>query len=191
MVLEYQAEVEMLDKSDKLSPLPPLYKGGNRKDINIPLIKGDIGGFDKATFKAKGLITTGFHLPYNPDLIEIAHLLRNNLTPAEKKIWYSYFCSCEFRVLRQRPIDNYILDFYCPKYEFVIEIDGESHFTQQGKLNDAERTVTLERYGLKFIRFQNHDVMNNMEGVVIKIEEVITGLAVKKNADGNQCMMSS
>jgi len=49
-----------------------------------------------------------------------------------------------FRVLRQRPIDNFIVDFYCAALLLVIEIDGESHFTEQGKLYDAERTGILQ-----------------------------------------------
>jgi very-short-patch-repair endonuclease len=156
------------------------FEGGFIESPYFPLIKGDIGGFDKGILRAKGLITTGFHLPYNPNLVEIAHILRNNLTPAEKKIWYSYFCSCEFRVLRQRPIDNYIVDFYCPKYKLIIEIDGDNHFTEEGKVYDQERTATLEKYGLKVIRFQNHDVMKHMESVVKKIEEIMDVLATKK-----------
>jgi very-short-patch-repair endonuclease len=69
------------------------------------------------------------------------------------------------RVLRQRPIDNFIVDFYCASLKLVIEIDGESHFTQQGKDYDEERTRILEGYGITVVRFTNVDVLQNFEGV--------------------------
>ncbi|HBE56853.1 MAG TPA: endonuclease, partial [Cyanobacteria bacterium UBA11366] len=70
-----------------------------------------------------------FHLPYNPALVARAKELRKNMTPAEKKLWYGYLRTFQFRVLRQRPIDHFIVDFYCPSLKLVIEVDGESHFT--------------------------------------------------------------
>jgi len=179
-VLEYQAEVGMFYTLKELSPLAPLNKGGMGRSAEVPLNKGEIGGFDKATLKVRGLITTGFHLPYNPNLKETARLLRKNMTPAEKKIWYGYFKTFEHPVLRQRPIDNYVVDFYCPKYKLIIEIDGDNHFTEEGKIYDQVRTATLEQYGLKVIRFQNHDVMKNMESVIKRIEEIMDVLATKK-----------
>ncbi len=102
--------------------------------------KAPLAPFDPLALASRGLITTGFHLPYNPKLIERARELRKNMTPAEKKLWY--YCLSQFsrRVLRQRPIDNYIVDFYCPVLRLVIEIDGESHFTDDGKTYDQQRT---------------------------------------------------
>lgn len=150
----------------------------------VPLIKGDTGGFDKELLKGRGLITTGFHLPYNPGLKEAARELRKNPTPAEKKIWYDYFATFEFPVLRQRPIDNYIVDFYCPAYRLVVELDGDSHFTQDGKTKDKRRTEMLEQYGIRIIRFLNEDVLQNLEGVVSSIEETIQEL--KEAGAGNE-----
>jgi very-short-patch-repair endonuclease len=77
------------------------------------------------------------------------------MTVAEKKIWYSYLRSFPFRVLRQKPIDNFIVDFYCAKLKLVIEIDGDSHYTNEGREYDIERTKILAGYGLKVIRFSN------------------------------------
>ncbi|GEM_PF-334045 len=167
-------------ESPGLSPLAPLYKGGGAfASPRIHLIKGDIGGFDKSVLEQRGLITTGFHLPYNPKLKEAARRLRKNLTPAEKKIWYGYFRDFEYPVLRQRPIDNYIVDFYCPEYRIIVEIDGDSHFTDDGKGYDEERTKILEQYGLRIIRFINEDVLQNLESVVYRIEEAIKYLRNK------------
>ena len=78
----------------------------------------------------------------------------------------------KYRFLRQRPIDHFIVDFYCRELKLIIEIDGESHFTPIGKGYDAERTAILEGYGLRVIRFLNIDVMENMKGVCSEIHKL-------------------
>jgi very-short-patch-repair endonuclease len=118
------------------------------------------------------LIISEFHIPYNPKLVERAKELRKNMTVAEKKLWYSYLKSFPFRVLRQKPIDNFIVDFYCAKLKLVIEVDGDSHYTNDGREYDIERTQILEGYGLKVIRFSNDEVLNEFEGVCRRIEEI-------------------
>ncbi len=125
--------------------------------------------FDPVAIASRGLVTTGFHLPYDPKLIECARALRRNMTPAEKKLWYHYLRDFPHRVLRQRPIDRYMVDFYCRALHLVIEIDGESHFTDDGKMNDEYRTSILNAYGLTVVRFTNREVMNNIEGVCEEI----------------------
>lgn len=114
-----------------------------------------------------------FHLPYNQNLVERAKQLRKNMTPAEKKLWYEYLRSFKFRVLRQRPIDHFIVDFYCPSLKLVIEIDGDTHFTTYGQEYDIERTRILEGYGLRVMRFTNQQVMNEFEVVCGMIEHSI------------------
>ena len=121
--------------------------------------------------KEKNLLKTNFHLPYNPLLVERAKQLRKNLTAAEKKLWNEYLNNLKFRFLRQRPIDNFIVDFYCAALKLVIEIDGDSHFTTEAKEYEEARTKVLEGYGLKVIRFTNDEVMNNLEGVCQQIEK--------------------
>src|SRR5690242_15943608 len=96
----------------------------------------------------KNLNSSDFHLPYNPKLVERAKELRKNMTPAEKKLWCEYLRDFQFRVFRQRPINHFIVDFYCPTLQLVIEIDGDSHFTDEGKDYDIDRTNILEGYGL-------------------------------------------
>lgn len=106
-----------------------------------------------------------YHLPYNPHLKEKARQLRGNMTPAEKKLWFEYLRSFSYPVLRQKPIDNYIVDFYCPKLKLVVEIDGDTHYLAEGKGYDDHRTAILESYGLKIIRFTNIDVMDGFDSV--------------------------
>ncbi|MDB9430567.1 endonuclease domain-containing protein [Microcystis aeruginosa CS-555/01A07] len=111
------------------------------------------------------LNNSDFHLPYNTALVARAKELRKNMTLAEKKLWYSYLKNFKFKVLRQRPIDHFIVDFYCPSLKLVIEIDGDTHFTDEGKAYDKERTARLKSYGLKVIRFTNSQVLRNFEAV--------------------------
>ena len=106
-----------------------------------------------------------YHLPYNSNLVARAKELRKNMTAAENKLWYDYLRTFKFRVLKQRPIANFIVDFYCAKLKLVIEVDGDSHYTEAGKVYDEERTHILEGYGLKVIRFTNDEVLNNFEAV--------------------------
>lgn len=114
-----------------------------------------------------------FYLPYNPELVVKAKELRKNMTAAEKKLWYGYLRNFQFRVLRQRPIAYFIVDFYCAALKLVIEVDGDSHFTDEGKAYDAKRTKILVGYGLKVIRFTNDEVLHNFEAVCDRIESTI------------------
>jgi very-short-patch-repair endonuclease len=119
--------------------------------------------------EARDLITNGYHLPYNPDLVERARELRRNMTPAERQLW-EYLKHAPYRFLRQRPIDHFIVDFYCPALRLVIEVDGEQHYTEEGKAYDAERDTILQSYGLRVVRFRNEEVLRHFESVRQRIE---------------------
>ncbi len=111
---------------------------------------------------------------YNNRLKKLARDLRKNMTPAEIKLWYGFLSSCEYRFLRQKPILEYIVDFYCPACKLIIEIDGESHFTEEGKEKDVKRTRKLLNLGIKEIRFNNHEVFNHFESVCESIDTILT-----------------
>jgi very-short-patch-repair endonuclease len=98
--------------------------------------------------------------------------MRKNPTAAERKLW-QYLRAFPWKMLRQRPIDHFIVDFYCPKLKLVIEVDGDYHFTPQAQKYDQERTRILEGYGLQVIRFMNNEVLYQFEGVCAKIESFI------------------
>jgi len=119
--------------------------------------------------KERNLITTGFHIPYNPKLKERARELRKNMTEAESKLWHDFLRNFKYTVLRQKPLDNYIVDFYCAKLKLVIEIDGKIHSLKERREYYEERTSILEGYGLKVLRFTNEDVMNNFTWVCEEI----------------------
>jgi very-short-patch-repair endonuclease/DNA modification methylase len=128
--------------------------------------------YSKEELRKQGLISTGYHLPYNPNLVERAKELRKNMTAAEKKLWYEYLRNFKYRVLRQRPINHFIVDFYCPALKLVIEVDGEHHYTEEGKSYDEERRKILESYGLRELRFRNEEVLKEFERVCKEIEGI-------------------
>jgi len=134
-------------------------------------------------------------LPYNPKLKERARELRKNMTEPEKKLWYNFLRdisqktppqspsiegeansgnwvsrgSLRTRIYRQRPIENFIVDFYIPEYKLVIEIDGDSHYEDGAQEHDEERTDVLEWLWLEVLRFTNKEVMNEFDWVCDEI----------------------
>ncbi len=95
---------------------------------------------------------------YNKILKERSRDLRKNMTEQERKLWYLFLRNHTLTFYRQRVIDNYIVDFYCPKGKLVIELDGSQHYSEDGLGNDEIRTSKLEQYGLKVMRFTNEDI---------------------------------
>ena len=125
--------------------------------------------------KSRWLIFGWKYIPYNPNLSERAKEMRKNLTQTERKLWKMFLQNFNKRwenkitILKQKIIDNYIVDFYIPKFKLVIEIDWESHNNRQEY--DLERTNILKWFWLTEIRFSNYDVLNNFEKVCNKISD--------------------
>jgi very-short-patch-repair endonuclease len=72
---------------------------------------------------------------------------------------------------RQKPIDEYVVDFYCPRLKLVLEIDGDSH---EGKEEaDKMRQEKLETLGLTVMRFWDLDVKSNVDGAIEQLREWI------------------
>ena len=76
-------------------------------------------------------------------------------------------------MLRQKPIDHYIVDFYCAKAKLVIEIDGSVHDGNEAMNYDKEKDAVLEGYGLTVLRFRNEQVLDEFEKVCKIIGEMI------------------
>jgi very-short-patch-repair endonuclease len=110
---------------------------------------------------------------YNPALKEKARELRNDSTKSEIILWKylkgNQMLGYDFH--RQKPLDNYIVDFFCCELSLAIEIDGDSHDKKQ--LYDIRRQKRLESLGINFLRFFDMDVKTNIEGVLIVIEDWI------------------
>ena len=119
-------------------------------------------------------------LKKNNKLLNIARILRRQMTRQEKHLWYDFLRRYPVKVYKQRIIDNFIVDFYCHKARLIIELDGTQHYTSKGKTHDELRTEVLEKYGLYVLRFSNREVDNNFEGVCMMIEKTIMG-RIKEN----------
>ena len=111
---------------------------------------------------------------HNPKLTKNARNLRKNMTPEESKLWYGYLRKLPVRVLRQKVIDNYIVDFYCAKAKLVIELDGSQHYEDKGIAYDTERTKYLEQYGLTVIRIPNNEINYNFDGVCEYLDDIVS-----------------
>jgi len=97
------------------------------------------------------------------------------MTEAEVKLWVhlqkKQIAGIQF--FRQRPIGNYIVDFYAPDVKLVIEVDGGQHYENEGLEYDEIRDAYLKGHGLNVLRFSNLDVLQNINGVIERITEVI------------------
>jgi very-short-patch-repair endonuclease len=101
--------------------------------------------------------------------------LRHSMTKVEIILWSRLsrrqMHGHKFR--RQYSVDQYIIDFYCPRLKLAIEIDGDPHFVSGAKDYDKQRQEHIEKYDICFVRFTNADVCENIDGVCQTIYENI------------------
>ncbi|MCB9360898.1 MAG: endonuclease domain-containing protein [Flavobacteriales bacterium] len=111
-------------------------------------------------------------IPYNPKLKELAKKLRKNMTLGEVLLWgelkQKKMLGYDFD--RQRPIDDFIVDFYCKDLQLAIEVDGASHNIDEVYEKDVLRQKRLESLGVKFLRFEDNEVKKDMNNVLRTIE---------------------
>jgi very-short-patch-repair endonuclease len=112
-------------------------------------------------------------VPYNLRLRAPSRTLRRDSTPAERKLWYEFLRELPEKFTRQKPLGGYVADFYCSRLRLIIEIDGDTHFTEAGQAYDATRTAMLARLNLRVLRFTNAEVMREFEGVCSRIRQAI------------------
>jgi len=114
-------------------------------------------------------------LSYNRNLKQLSRQLRDNMTDAERHLWAKIRMKQikGYRFYRQKPIGDYIVDFFCPGAKLIIEIDGSQHLVGETLEYDRIRDDYLSSFGLRVLRFNNIDVLTNTDGVVERIEEEI------------------
>ena len=178
---------------------PPLIKGGARKQSQNSVTKSPLGkGVSVAQdleYIARSKVSTirkvyrsckdlgGLYkfVPYDTKLVQKARELRKSETQAEKIFWKKVLGNKEFvkyKFTRQKPIDNFIADFYCAKLLLVIEIDGGIHL--KNKKRDNERDQILEqKYSLKVVRYSNNAILNDMDAVIKSLLKVIKAREAK------------
>lgn len=112
---------------------------------------------------------------YNPKLIPFARKLRNHSTKSEIIFWLKIkgkeFYGYDFH--RQKPIDNYIIDFYCNELLLGIEIDGYSHQFLEVFNKDTKKEKRLNELGITVLRFSDEQVLKDMENVIRALEAYI------------------
>ena len=124
----------------------------------------------------EGLLFGPNFLPYNPKLKQFGRNLRKQGILSEALLWkYLKNKNMGFVFNRQKPILNYIADFYCGKLNLVVEIDGASHFSAEAQKRDAERDRQMNVLGLSVIRVLDRDVCNDPEYAAKSIIEMALG----------------
>ena len=107
-------------------------------------------------------------LSYDKQLKALSQHLRKNMTDAENMLWLKLRRKQleGHQFYRQKIIGRYIVDFYCPKANLVIELDGGQHYSEAGKAKDRTRDDVLIEMGIKVLRFSDRDVFENIGGVM-------------------------
>jgi very-short-patch-repair endonuclease len=123
--------------------------------------------------ESASILTARTRLPHNNKLTKYSQNLRCKPTEAERKLWsrlrLKQLNGSQF--YRQRDIGNYIVDFCSPALKIVIEVDGSQHYSDEGTAADKIRDKYLRECGLKVLRFNDYDVLSNINGVVENILE--------------------
>ncbi|MCK0162211.1 endonuclease domain-containing protein [Allomuricauda sp. F6463D] len=122
-------------------------------------------------------------IKYNPKLKELARELRRNATKSEVCLWQKLkldqIHGYDFH--RQKPIDEYIVEFFCNKLRLAIEVDGYSHQLEEIWEKDAVKTNRLNELGIHVLRFSDTQVLRDMDNVLRAIEEYIFMFEASEN----------
>ena len=126
---------------------------------------------------------------YNQNsIMELRRTLRKDSTEAEKILW-KYLRGSNFpgyRFRRQYSVDSFILDFYCPRARLAIEIDGEYHNNDEVKEYDKDRQEYIEDLGIRFIRFDNQEILNKINDVLSNIKKNLKIVPLSLNKERGQ-----
>ncbi|MFI5164469.1 MAG: endonuclease domain-containing protein [Bacteroidia bacterium] len=116
---------------------------------------------------------------YNQNLKQLSRDLRNNSTLSEVLLWKQLKGRQMkgYQFMRQKPIEKYILDFYCSKLKLAIEVDGSSH--NEKAEEDLKRQNEMEKLGIKFLRISDAMVKREIQHVVRAIENFIYELEIQ------------
>ena len=121
--------------------------------------------------KFKGVIF--MYLPYDSKNLSHARQLRRNMTKEERHLWYDFLRGYPVKIMKQKPIGNYIVDFFCESAKLVIELDGSQHFEENGMAYDEQRTRFLEGLGLTVVRYSNADINRHFREVCENLDRLI------------------
>ncbi len=110
-------------------------------------------------------------LVYDRKLKLFSRRLRREMTDAEQRLWYRLRRKQlqDVQFYRQKPLGNYVVDFYAPAVRLLVELDGGQHFEAAGMVADGRRSAALRRMGLQVLRFDNRQVLLETDAVVEEI----------------------
>ncbi len=115
------------------------------------------------------------HSNIDPKTRKRAKSLRRELTKAEREMWDQLrdFRPRGARFRRETPIGPYIADFAWLAARVIVEVDGDSHETEQGRLHDRRRDAFLSRQGFTVLRFDNSQILDNPDYVFLSVQKQI------------------
>jgi len=99
-------------------------------------------------------------------------MLRSNMPKGEIILWSKLKNKMldGYKFRRQYSVGKFVIDFYCPRLKLAIEVDGDSHFSDESEPYDMARQDFIESFGISFLRFTNKEVYENLGEVLAKIE---------------------
>lgn len=114
-------------------------------------------------------------IPYRKDLKKTASMLHKSMSYPEIRLWQELKGRKieGFQFNRQRPIDHYIVDFYCKELRLAIEVDGDNHQLPRTREYDFNRQEALKLLGITVMRFHNNEIVYDIETVISKIRNWI------------------
>ena len=129
------------------------------------------------------------HFPeYSSRLVPTARMLRKKMTEPERKLWLlvrNNQLGMKFR--RQLPMGPYVADFYCAKARLDVELDGNQHYTESGRLSDRKRDDYFASVNVRVVRYRNAEIIKNIDGVITDIlEHMHVGTSHETNATSVQ-----
>lgn len=118
------------------------------------------------------------NIQYQSYLKKYSRKLRLNMTDAENHLWYHIRKKQveNIQFYRQRPIGTYIVDFVSLSHKIIIEVDGSQHYESENRLIDQKRDRYLQKLGYTVIRYNDEEVLTNIEGVIEHLYQIIKSL---------------
>ena len=104
-------------------------------------------------------------IKYRHGNITTGKALRKNMTPWERKLWFTFLKDLPEKIYKQKLIGDYIVDFYCAHKKTAIELDGSQHYKEETAKYDEKRTEYLNSLGISVLRYSNTDIDKNFKAV--------------------------
>ena len=102
---------------------------------------------------------------YKQKSVGYAQELRKSMTKEERKLWYTFLKPLPKKFVRQKPLGQYIVDFYCHEKALAIELDGSQHFEEKGEAYDRKRDDFLKEQGVTVLRYSNLQIAREFDSV--------------------------